>query len=312
MTKALYLLHMNPACPVCAAPSPLMLSKDGYNLHQCDNCSLVFVQPQPTLEYLRTKVYSAESGFQQGRAQDLSKITPSMRYRAMYKMLNDAKPGGKLLDVGSGGGHFIFHAKEYGFRVAGVELNKRLADSAQAQGLEIYDGTLDEAGVPEGGFDVAVLGEIIEHVNDPRALVREAARTLTPEGVMLITTPNMDCLWSRATLRLYRWFRIPWSTATPPYHLFQFSASNLDLLLSQEGFERINAMYLPPPTLRYELGSLHLLKRFKASHNPLDLAYLAFAFALYVPLYGFCRLVHPFLRQDFSMLHLYRRKETRA
>lgn len=300
---------MVPSCVVCGATTRSFLTKDGYNLVRCPSCGLAFVYPQPTLEYLRTKVYSAESGFQKGRVEDLAKYVPSQRYLAMYALLQEAKPGGSLLDVGAGGGHFLYHAKRRGFTAAGVELNTRLADSARAQGFTMYDGTLSDAAIDPHSFDIAVLGEVIEHVNDPRALVRDAARALAPDGVMLITTPNMDCLWSRTTLRLYRWFGIPWSTSTPPYHLFQFSVNNLDILLEQEGFERVAAAYLPPPTLKYELGSLHLLKRFKTSRNPLDLAYLIFASSLYIPLYGFCRLVHPFLKKDFSMLHLYRRKE---
>lgn len=299
---------MKPSCRICSTRSAYLLSKDGYDLYRCPSCALIFVYPQPTLEYLRTELYSAESGFQKGRAEDLAQYKPSERYMEMYRVLKTHKPHAKLLDVGSGGGQFIYHAKQEGFEVAGVELNKRLVDSSRSQGFDVYHGTLAEAGIPESAFDAIVLGEVIEHVNDPRSLVRDSSRVLRPDGVILITTPNADCLWSRATLALYRLFRIPWSTATPPYHLFQFSASNLDLLLSQEGFRRVKASYLPPPTLRYELGSLHLLKRFKESRVPLDLAYLAFAFALYIPLYGFCRLVHPFLKQDFSMLHLYARQ----
>lgn len=307
MAKHAILAPMKPLCHICDTPSAHLLTKDGYDLYRCARCRLAFVYPQPTLEYLRTEVYSAESGFQKGRAEDLAKYKPSARYVEMYRLLSAHKPHAKLLDVGSGGGQFIYHAKQEGFGVAGVELNKRLVDSSRAQGFEVYHGTLAEAGIPGSAFDAVVLGEVIEHVNDPRSLVRDSARVLKPDGVLLITTPNADCVWSRATLALYRLFRIPWSTATPPYHLFQFSASNLDLLLSQERFQRVDTAYLPPPRIGYELGSLHLLKRFKVSRNPIDLAYLAFAFALYIPLYGFCRLAHPFVHQDFSMLHVYRR-----
>lgn len=283
------------------------MRKDGYKLSQCIACSLVYVDPQPTQEYLRTKVYSTESGFQAGRAENLSTYTPSKRYGVMCDMLLHAKPRASLLDVGAGGGHFMYHAQKNGFSVAGVELNTRLSASARAQGFTMYDGTLAEAPIAPHSFDSVVLGEVIEHVNEPRQLVRDAARVLKPDGILLITTPNLDCFWSRATFVLWKLFRIPWSSCTPPYHLFQFSVGNLDTLLAQEGFIRTDARYLPPPALRYELGSLHLLKRFKRSRNPLDALYMFFAFALYVPLWSFAQVIHPVLAKDFSMLHVYRR-----
>jgi 2-polyprenyl-3-methyl-5-hydroxy-6-metoxy-1,4-benzoquinol methylase len=283
------------------------MQKDGFDLVRCERCALVFVHPQPTLEYLRTKVYSAESGFQAGRAQDLSRVPPQRRYRAMFDLACAFRPNARLLDVGAGGGHFLFWALRAGFTGAGVELNTRLADSARTQGLVMYAGTLDEAGVPAAHFDIVVMGEVIEHVNDPRQLIRGADRALAPNGALLITTPNLDCFWSRATFVLWKFFNIPWSSVTPPYHLFQFSVKNLDLLLEQEGYTRSMARYLPPPTLRYELGSLHLLKRFKASRNAFDLLFLVFAFALYTPLHTIARVIHPLLSKDFSMLHVYTR-----
>ena len=298
----------SPSCIICRATTVSFLKKDGYEHLRCTRCGLVSVFPQPTLEFLRTKVYSKESGFQSNRVEDLATTTPSRRHDTMCRMLTRFKPDARLLDVGCGGGQLMFLARKRGLAASGVELNQRLADSARAHGFQVFSGTIAEAAFPRASFDAVSLGEIIEHVNDPRAFVRDAAEAIAPGGVLLITTPNMDCVWSRTTLWLYRTFGIPWSTATPPYHLFVFSASNLDLLLGQEGFERVAEEYLPPPTLRYELGSLHLLKRFKESRNPFDLAFLLFAFSLYVPLHALCRAIHPFVRQDFSMLHLYKKK----
>ncbi|MGH7174937.1 MAG: class I SAM-dependent methyltransferase [Minisyncoccia bacterium] len=298
---------MHPRCHICGTESAFLMRKDDYDLFRCPKCLLVFVHPQPTLEYLRTKVYSYESGFQKGRAQDVSKVPPSSRYVAMLELLTRLKPHANVLDVGSGGGHFLYRAKERGFEVTGVELNKRVADSARAQGFAVYDGTVEEAPIAPGSFDIVVLGEVIEHVNAPRSLVRASARAVSKDGLLMITTPNLDCPWSKATFVLYRFFKIPWSSVTPPYHLFQFSANNLELLLSQEGFELKEAKYLPPPRLSYELGSLHLIKRFKKSRSLFDALYIGFAFALYIPLHALCQLLHPFLSKDFSMIHIYER-----
>ncbi len=302
---------MNSICQICSSSSHFLMKKDGYDLYRCPSCSLVFVYPQPSLEYLRKNIYSKESGFQSNRAEDLSKFKPNKRYGVMYNLLEKVKPCAEILDVGAGGGHFLYGAIKRGFSGAGVELNSRTAESAQSQGLTIFTGTLAEAISKIGSkrFDGVVLGEIIEHVNNPKELIELSSKVIHPNGFLLITTPNLDCFWSRITFKLWKLFGIPWSSVTPPYHLFQFSSKNLDLLLEKAGFQVIVESYAGVPPLKYELGMLHMLKEYKRTGDFLDLLRAIFAYGIYSILYVVNYIFTPFLSKNFNMLKVYSLKK---
>ena len=281
------------------------MKKDGFDLYRCPTCDLVFVYPVVPIETLRTDIYSKKSGFQAHRAEKLDETTEHRRPKEVLDYLQRTVPGASLLDVGTGGGQFVFWANKRGFRASGVELNDGLAESAKAQGLDVFNGTLAEAPERMRDYGAIFLGEVIEHVPDPRAFAGECKARLAPGGKLVITTPNLDCLWSKSTFMFYQWFGIPWSSCTPPWHLYQFSSANLDRLLAGQGFKIETEWYLPQPRLKYELGSLHLLKRYKQSRSFKDLAFLLFAFSLYIPWWTFVRLCAPLQRKNFQMVKVY-------
>lgn len=284
------------------------MNKDDHDLYLCPSCDLVFVFPQPDAESLRKKLYSFESGYQSNRAAeklDVRKEYP--RARVVLDYLEKNKPKARFLDVGCGNGQFMYWAEKRGFPSYGVEVNERTADSAKSQGLNVYTGFLEDAPLSPNSFDAIFLGELIEHVTNPRELVRTCNKLLTPQGLLAVTTPNIDCLWSRTTLKLYKIFGIPWSSVTPPYHLFQFSPKNLDTVVLSEGFNLKSSKYLRIPPLKYELGMLHLLKRYKKSRSIKDLFFMGFSYSIYTVLHTIFVLLHPFLRRDFQMVKIYER-----
>jgi len=52
----------------------------------------------------------------------------------------------------------------------------------------VYGNVLEDR--PPGKFDRVVLGDILEHVEDPATLLDYTADALTPDGLAIITTPN--------------------------------------------------------------------------------------------------------------------------
>ena len=182
-----------------------------------------------------------------------------------------------------------------------MEINPRTAAIAKANRLNVILGTLEQARFPDHSFDYVHMGDLIEHVTDPRALIKETHRILKPNGSLIIVTPNMDCFWAKATFFLFRLFKLPWSSATPPHHLFQFSISNLRTLLEQEGFSFGKVWFTGTPSLKYELGSLHLLKKWKNQHSLPNLFCMIFGFGLYSIVFGINRIVELFPVKRFSM-----------
>ncbi len=289
------------------------MNKDGFPLYKCPSCLLVFMNPLPQQSFLNRDIYSFESGYQSNKATDLSKTVITKKTEDILNFLKKINPGKfysgkKILDVGCSNGEFLYHAKKSGFETFGVELNKRTADISAKNGIRVFNGLLQDAGFKSDFFDSIFLGDIIEHVLSPGDFVKECNRLMRRGGIIVVSTPNLDCFWSRFTLMLYQIFNIPWSSVTPPYHTFQFSENNLDMLMSREGFDKETSWFYVPPRLMYELGSLHLFKKYKNHRTVKNLLFMLFAFSTYSTCYLLIVCTSFFRIKDFSMIAIYKKK----
>lgn len=64
-------------------------------------------------------------------------------------------------------------------------------------GLEYVVGKLETAPLASGSFDVVLAMDVLEHLNDDAAGLREAGRLLKPGGLLLVTVPALPSLWGR-------------------------------------------------------------------------------------------------------------------
>jgi SAM-dependent methyltransferase len=102
---------------------------------------------------------------------------------------------GTLVDVGCGNAALFRELEGHAFRYVGVDL-LRYPDFPPH--LELVLSNLDANTIPisDGAADVAVSAETIEHVENPRALMRELVRIVRPGGWVIVTTPNQLSLAS--------------------------------------------------------------------------------------------------------------------
>lgn len=105
--------------------------------------------------------------------------------------------GRRLLDAGSGTGHFSAAARARRAEVVAVDIGANLLREARRKGIERL-AACDVARLPfaDGTFDVVVSSECIEHTPSPAVSVRELARVLRPGGILVLTTPNWTWKWS--------------------------------------------------------------------------------------------------------------------
>jgi SAM-dependent methyltransferase len=83
----------------------------------------------------------------------------------------------------------------------GIELSAPLSNEARESGITVFNKDV-AAGIPlqNASIDLAVMGEVIEHVFDPDACLEELRRVIKPGGSLIVTTPNLASWFNRLLL----------------------------------------------------------------------------------------------------------------
>lgn len=144
-----------------------------------------------------------------------------------YRLLYRREPG-RLLDVGCGTGGLACTFARHGWEVAGVEPSAAAAASAAARGVDVHQGTLDDAPWHESTFDAIIFNHSLEHVPDPLASLRQAVALLREGGLLVVAVPNFGS-WQRRVFGS-RWFQLDL-----PRHLQHFDSRTLTTLLQSVG-----------------------------------------------------------------------------
>jgi SAM-dependent methyltransferase len=112
--------------------------------------------------------------------------------------------GTRLLDVGCGGGRHAFEAYRRGADVTAFDLSEQdlvgvkemfgaMAEAGEAGDggrAQTVNGDAREMPFDDGSFDVVVASEVLEHIDEDAAAIREIARVLRPGGIAAITVPR--------------------------------------------------------------------------------------------------------------------------
>ncbi len=116
---------------------------------------------------------------------------------ALRAVLEPHLPGRDLLilDVGSGAGNMYHHLSRYGY-VIGVENHPNPVRVGQARGYDIRQADARALPFADDTFDLVTALDVIEHNEDDVGILREAHRVLKPGGLMLISVPAFQWLWS--------------------------------------------------------------------------------------------------------------------
>jgi 2-polyprenyl-3-methyl-5-hydroxy-6-metoxy-1,4-benzoquinol methylase len=150
--------------------------------------------------------------------------------RRMLLIDQNTSSRGRLLDVGCAAGFFLQVGVRNGWEVYGVEPSVCMADYARLQsGLNVFRGTVKEAGFPAGHFDVVTMWDVLEHMVDPRAELLEIQRVLKPEGLLVLETQNIAS-WAPKV------FGKHWIHYGNDLHLFHFSPTTIIRALTETGF----------------------------------------------------------------------------
>jgi SAM-dependent methyltransferase len=191
----------------------------------------------------------------------------------MQRALPRDLPPGDLVELGIGPLgvgciHLLPHAR--GAQLVGVDpIERRPASEwplpeplhgivqACQSSCEQIVGRAEGTGLAQGRFGVAVLHNMLDHVQEPAAVLAEAHRLLGPGGVVLVACDTLSLL-NRARMKLYTRRRFADSLFIRA-HPFHFGVRDLMQLVTGAGF-RVLASNRRRPALLYETaGHSHRL-----------------------------------------------------
>ncbi len=102
----------------------------------------------------------------------------------------------RILDAGCGSARNMVDLARRG-AVTGVEVSPTSVEVARARGVgEVVEGSVLNMPFADDAFDFAVCLDVIEHLPDDRAALRELRRVLAPGAPLLVTVPAYQWLWS--------------------------------------------------------------------------------------------------------------------
>ncbi len=102
----------------------------------------------------------------------------------------------EILDAGCGSGRNMVELARFG-TVTGLELaDASVAKARSRQVGEVVQGNLEQMPFDDGSFDLAVSFDVIEHLDNDRAALRELRRVVRPGGPLVVTVPAYQSLWS--------------------------------------------------------------------------------------------------------------------
>jgi len=201
-----------------------LFERNGYSIVECATCALRYVGENtadidfPTLYSESYYQGGASAVFANYMAEEAARRASARR--KLWSIRLRGPRSGRLLDVGCATGFFLAEARRH-YDVQGVEISEYSSRIAREHfGLDVFTGTLQDAGFADETFDVITMWDVIEHLADPKAELQHVAGLLKPGGSVVITTGDAGSRYARRA-------GPRWHLLEPPWHLYYFSRTTL-------------------------------------------------------------------------------------
>jgi SAM-dependent methyltransferase len=227
-------------CPMCGHEHfATTVEEPPYSVRRCERCGVGWVSPRLSAEglaaiYQADSYWRSESPKEQGYADyraDERLYLDTFRRRLSFA-LREGPRSGRALDVGFAAGFCMAVLRERGFETHGVEVSETIGSHARDHfGFDtVHFGTLESSPYPDHHFDLITMWDVVEHVPEPRALLAKARQLLTPDGLLVIETQDIDSRFART-------LGPRWHHYKHAEHIYHFTPSTIRALLHDSGFE---------------------------------------------------------------------------
>lgn len=301
------------ACCICGvdASEPIAVgedfeyctSPDTFQAVRCQRCGLVYLDPRPhasEFERIYPPTYHAYD-FSEERFGLVFQVRRRLEAGRLLSWCKGLPEDAQILDIGCGDGFHLRLLRDFGrpgWTLEGVDADQKAVEAAARAGLRVHHGTVQGLDLPTRSYDLAILIQAIEHVDDPPAVLRSVHNLLRPGGRLVIVTDNVETL----DFRLFGGRH--WGGYHFPRHWNLFSRGTLTALAGKVGFEvEEMATILSPVNWVYSVRNMlvdykaprWLVNRFSLA-SPVSLAFFTL-FDGFSQLLGRGALLRAFLRR---------------
>lgn len=257
-------------CVICGSHAARRLFTARDRLHnlpgefwvvRCTSCQLLRTSPRPSGKALA--VYYPDNYGPHAESTDAFSVVIAEGHSGLWRWFRrsvatrriwwtpDLRPGARALELGSGAGHFVRHALARGWEVHALEPVAGPAERLERDPrIHVHRESAEAMTFPPGSLDAVFAWMVVEHLEDPAAVLRKISVALKPGGYFVFSVPNAGS-WEFVV------FRERWYALDVPRHLWHFSARTLRRLLSASGLE-VERVY-HQKVLKNLTGSLDLL-----------------------------------------------------
>ena len=238
-----------PVCPVCqnlqttlwssAEDFEYHTSDKVYNYFSCNRCSSIFIDPIPIAELnaIYPANYYSFVSTRKNVVVHIKEWLDKQHFKRLLKYITCNEI--KVLDVGGGTGWLAHALKKTDSRVVLtqiVDIDEKAKVIAEANGHLYFKGILEEFETAEK-YHLILMLNLIEHVSDPLAVLQKASSMLSPQGIILIKTPNTISWDAQLFKSTY------WGGLHCPRHWVIFSERSFRMLLMKTVLKVENLYY---------------------------------------------------------------------
>lgn len=244
-------------CPVCRSSDfekftsgfdyEFQTCNNLWHFVRCKNCSHVWLNPRPSLLSLGViypKGYDAYPFVK--RINPIASFGKEiLDWFKLQSVLKYCKKLNTYLDIGCSSGRFLKLIKKKGLpgnKIFGVDFNEKSLKPLREAGFNVFATRIENCTeLPNDSIDLATMFHIIEHLGDPKSVIKKVRNWLSSGGVLVIETPNLESIDARIFKSRY------WGGYHIPRHWNLFTKETLEKLLTEEGFEILSTRFLPRP-----------------------------------------------------------------
>jgi SAM-dependent methyltransferase len=259
-------------CPLCQSsrsrPFPIFyeFNHTRFSGTECRDCGFIYLAPRPTprdLELMYSEEYftaeDADHGAHSATDYETAAREGSVKFPEILGWIQKYKHTGEFFEIGCGMGFFLDFARQQGFTVSGLEYSDFAARMARDRfHLDVRQGSPDTMSPVRDAYDVVFLGDVLEHMVEPRRELERIRTMLRPGGIVAAEVPaQFNAIVGRLAIALYRTTGKKRFMRLPPYHVNEFRPLTIRKMLEAAGFRDIRVIERVKPPDRITLrGSL--------------------------------------------------------